>query len=123
MMRRVALLVVGMLAWFGSAPLAWAGQTAPKLTYNRDVRPILSDKCFRCHGPDSVSRKANLRLDKKEIAFADRGGYRAIMQGKGSDVTLEPKDVLFIPDSASKKAGVKAAQLALSAATGLAWRF
>jgi polysaccharide export outer membrane protein len=48
---------------------------------------------------------------------------QAIMQGKSKDVALMPKDVVFIPDSATKKAGVKAAQIALAVATGLAWRF
>ena len=37
--------------------------------YNRDVRPILSDKCFACHGPDSAKRKAGLRLDVRESAL------------------------------------------------------
>ena len=36
--------------------------------YNRDVRPILFDNCFSCHGPDSASRKADLRLDRREVA-------------------------------------------------------
>lgn len=40
------------------------------LEYNRDVRPILSDKCFACHGPDKASRKAKLRLDVREDALA-----------------------------------------------------
>ena len=38
------------------------------IQYNRDVRPILADKCFACHGPDSAARKADLRLDKFEVA-------------------------------------------------------
>ena len=40
-----------------------------KIEYNRDVRPILSENCFACHGPDSASRKADLRLDKREPAI------------------------------------------------------
>ena len=41
---------------------------AEPLEYNRDIRPILSDKCFSCHGADSGSRKADLRLDQRENA-------------------------------------------------------
>ena len=47
---------------------------ADKLQYNRDVRPILSDNCFRCHGPDKSNRKAKLRLDLREVAL-DRGAF------------------------------------------------
>src|SRR5215216_6498310 len=40
-----------------------------KLEYNRDVRPILADNCFACHGPDSAARKADLRLDQRAMAM------------------------------------------------------
>ena len=47
---------------------ARAGE-APELRYDRDIRPILSDNCFRCHGPELKSRKAKLRLDVREVAL------------------------------------------------------
>ncbi len=46
-----------------------AANDRAKLEYNRDVRPILAENCFACHGPDSAARKADLRLDKREAAI------------------------------------------------------
>ncbi len=57
---------------------AQPGVEIARLSYNRDVRPILSDRCFQCHGPDSAVRKADLRLDVREDALRDRDGFRAI---------------------------------------------
>jgi hypothetical protein len=45
-----------------------AARAADKIEYNRDVRPILAENCFACHGPDSAARKADLRLDRRDDA-------------------------------------------------------
>ncbi|MGH9855906.1 MAG: c-type cytochrome domain-containing protein, partial [Blastocatellia bacterium] len=50
-----------------------AGGQKPSVDFNREVRPILSDNCFACHGPDENQRKSKLRFDTKEGAFAKPG--------------------------------------------------
>lgn len=52
-----------------------------QVNYTRDVRPILADLCYTCHGPDENARATDLRLDQQESAFSDLGGYRAIVPG------------------------------------------
>src|ERR1700691_4585995 len=50
--------------------------------FNRDVRPILSDKCYVCHGPDAAAKHVPFRLDSEAAAKADLGGgRRAIIEG------------------------------------------
>ncbi|MDA7633633.1 DUF1549 domain-containing protein, partial [bacterium] len=55
----------------------------PSISFNRDIRPILSDRCFQCHGPDKSQRKAGLRLDVREEAVSVlKSGEIAIVPGR-----------------------------------------
>src|SRR5580658_43585 len=97
-MRFIAISVLSMTA-FG----ALAAETAD---FNKDVRPILSHTCFRCHGTDEASRKAKLRLDLREEALRQRKEVIPIVPGKPekSEVwrritTQDPNDQMPPPDS------------------------
>lgn len=62
-----------------SYPAAYCAERT--IQFNRDIRPILSDKCYSCHGADAVAKKIPLRLDSESAAKADHGGHRAIVEG------------------------------------------
>src|SRR5687767_554973 len=77
MIRRFSWLLAAL---FG-ALLCSRAATQEAISFNLQVRPILSDRCWACHGPDENKRKAKLRLDTKEGALASKDGKFIIKPG------------------------------------------
>ncbi len=89
-----SLLISASLVWILSAravPVAAADAPTKPVDFNREVRPILSDTCFTCHGPDEKHRMANMRLDETAGLFVDRGGYKIIVPGNAAQSKLYQK--------------------------------
>ena len=83
-----------------------SSQAGSPVDFNRQIRPILSDNCFQCHGPDGAHRKADLRLDLEEHAKSDTRKERVIVPGEpgrsamiGRITTENPEDRMPPPDS------------------------
>ena len=97
---RTACLPGALLLACSSAGLA------QEVDFAREVLPVLSNKCFVCHGPDT-RKKDDLRLDSFEAATADRGGYRAIDPGKPGEsemlMRLHDQDDPMPPKDAEKQ--------------------
>jgi hypothetical protein len=101
-----SLATVAILSVLSSAALPGA---AAEIDYNRDIRPILSENCFACHGFDEKARKGKLRLDVAESAYAERNGLIRIKPGDpaNSEVWLritskDEEEVMPPPDAHSK---------------------
>jgi len=100
-LRSSALACLALGAWIGGLQTAQA-----ELDFNRDVRPILSDRCFHCHGPDAKNQNSPMRFDSFENAIADHDGVRGVVPGKPDESELvyrietdDPDDIMPPPKS------------------------
>lgn len=75
------MIALRYLLLLGCAFQASLCLTAEDVDFNRDIKSVLSNRCFACHGPDPEQREAGLRLDTQEGAFEDLGGYSAVTPG------------------------------------------
>ena len=85
--------------------------------FNRDIRPILSDKCFQCHGPDEETLKADLRLDLRDSAT----GTKAIVPGKSGESLLVERITSDDPDETMPPPKIKKAVTTEEAALLAKW--
>ncbi|MBP9903355.1 MAG: DUF1549 domain-containing protein, partial [Verrucomicrobia bacterium] len=104
---RPALTLVAVFSLVDASP---AANVPAKLDFNRDIRPILSDNCYACHGPDAGKRKAGLRLDLKDGALAPlKSGEVAIVPGDLAKsgliarITTKDEDDLMPPVKSGKR--------------------
>jgi hypothetical protein len=89
----------------GPRPVVMA-EGPEEISFNEQVKPILSDRCFHCHGPDAENQKSEFRVDSFDNATADLGGYFGVVPGDpgGSELVArihsdDPDDVMPPPDS------------------------
>lgn len=106
---------------------AWSAP-AETVRFNRDIRPILSDNCFACHGPDAATRKADLRLDTRDGLLADFYGDRVVAPGEPSGSLLfqritatDPDDVMPPPKSGKTLAAAQKETIRTWIEQGATW--
>ena len=102
----MALLVLGSASWSVSSD----GTTTPShIDFNRDIRPLLSENCFSCHGPDTKALQGGLRLDRRDAALgAAESGKQAVVPGHAEKSELwlrvsSTNEELRMPPEETKK--------------------
>ena len=106
-MKQIQLLI--LLSFFASCAAFSAAQPSDPISFNRDIRPILAETCFHCHGSDPGSRKGKLRLDREDGFFADRQNGATVVRGNPEKSPLylritskDPEEVMPPPKEAHK---------------------
>ena len=129
-MPRFTCLLVALLAGLLALGTARAAAARPGgVDFGREIRPILSDNCFACHGPDEQQRKAGLRLDLRSGALATlKNGRQAVVPGDPARSTLlarvtteDPDDVMPPPKTGKKLTSVQIRKLRDWIAAGAEW--
>ena len=113
-MRSLPAVACGVLVLVSGGSRPPLATAAPPVDFNRDIRPLLADRCYTCHGPDEKARKADLRLDRRDDAV--KAG--AVTPGKPADsaflhriASADPDEVM--PPPAAKKPPLTPAQVDL----------
>lgn len=97
--------------------------------FNRDVRPILSDHCFECHGPDAEQRQAELRLDSKDGLFSKSGEHQNVVAGASAKselfrriTTADPDEQMPPADSGRKLTAAQISMIKQWIESGAEWQ-
>ena len=89
LIRLLSLLLAPIIVLIGACTSLQAAEKGGGVDFDRQIRPILSQNCFACHGPDEQARQADLRLDLKSGAFGEgESGELAIVPGKADESEL-----------------------------------
>jgi hypothetical protein len=107
--RRILAGILGLWAAVWAESPAVAGAAGDEISFSRQIRPILSENCFKCHGADEEARKAKMRLDQREGATGTaKSGGHPIVPGKPEEseviqrITSEDEDDLMPPPATKK---------------------
>ncbi|MCU0707799.1 MAG: DUF1553 domain-containing protein [Pirellula sp.] len=103
--NRTYVWAVFTCIWLGFCLEAQPADGEDAVQFNRDIRPILSDACFACHGPDSHARQAGLRLDSREEAIASGALVEGDAEASGviARIVTDDLDEIMPPPKTGKK--------------------